>query len=248
MRNRKPNLFIVGPPHTGTTSLWRYLGEHPDVVMSKLKEPSFFIDFNPQIKTMKQYMKQFDHAKNEKIIGEASPNYIYSPSAAKRIHRFNPKAKIIIMLRDPNKAVLSWMSATFRHPKGDKDIEEPHWDIYDYKTNIARFKRVFPKKQILLIDFNEFSKDTLKVYKRILKFLDIKDDGRTDFPIHNQGYEIKSKFFQGLIQRYFYGENWLKSFFKLFISRETAQKIADLNKKKTDQNRSFFGNSGLKQR
>lgn len=42
-----PNLFVVGAPKAGTTSLWHYLRQHPDVFMSALKEPHFFTDYTP---------------------------------------------------------------------------------------------------------------------------------------------------------------------------------------------------------
>ena len=38
-----PNLFIIGAMKSGTTSLHEYLNEHPDIIMSEVKEPGFFL-------------------------------------------------------------------------------------------------------------------------------------------------------------------------------------------------------------
>ena len=68
--HKKPNLFIVGSPKCGTTSLYHYLKEHPQICMSKEKELNYaeFSEYNPYIKNLKDYLSQWDHIKDEKII------------------------------------------------------------------------------------------------------------------------------------------------------------------------------------
>ena len=116
----KPNLFIVGQPKSGTTALHQFLGQHPEIYMSSIKEPHFFCsDFHLEsdraygkkrffdFRSESAYLQLFNRAGKAKVIGESSTNYLYSQVAAEKIHNFNPDAKIIIILREPAKFLYS---------------------------------------------------------------------------------------------------------------------------------------------
>lgn len=116
----KPNLFIVGQPKSGTTALHQFLGQHPEIYMSSIKEPHFFCsDFHLEsdraygkqrffdFRSESAYLQLFAKAEGAKVIGESSTNYLYSQVAAQKIHNFNPDAKIIIILREPAKYLYS---------------------------------------------------------------------------------------------------------------------------------------------
>lgn len=111
-----PNFLIVGAAKAGTTALYHYLKQHPQVYMSPNKETNFFafegqeISFSgpgdekiseSAITTLEAYADQFEAASNEVAIGEASPWYLYSTLAAENIHRYVPHAKLIMVLRNP---------------------------------------------------------------------------------------------------------------------------------------------------
>ena len=103
---RKPDFFIVGAPKCGTTSLYYYLRQHPQIFMPEYKEPHFFgKDLNKRsdefIYDEEKYLTLFKNAESDQKIGEASTFYLYSESAPGEIKEFNPNAKIIIMLRNP---------------------------------------------------------------------------------------------------------------------------------------------------
>lgn len=111
----KPNLFIVGLPKCGSTSLHNYLQQHPEVYMSFEKEPNYFntdqikesIDYHNKViqrfefKDFNKYMSLFNGNFDKKICGESNVSYIFSENAAKNIYNFNPHAKVIIILREP---------------------------------------------------------------------------------------------------------------------------------------------------
>ena len=116
----KPNLFIVGQPKSGTTALHQFLGQHPEIYMSSIKEPHFFCsDFHLEsdraygkqrffdFRSESSYLQLFAKANGVKIAGESSTNYLYSHVTAEKIHNFNPDAKIIIILREPAKYLYS---------------------------------------------------------------------------------------------------------------------------------------------
>jgi hypothetical protein len=113
-----PNFFIVGAQKAGTTSLYHYLNQHPQVYMSPIKEPFFFDhemnskgevvrrEFGghrqpPRFTNIEEYSVLFEGVRGEKAIGEATPLYIYAPGTAERIERYVPGAKSIALLRNP---------------------------------------------------------------------------------------------------------------------------------------------------
>jgi hypothetical protein len=114
-----PNFFIIGAQKAGTTSLYHYLKQHPQVYMSPRKEPIFFNhELNadgevvsekfggpgappPKFANIREYQTLFRGVSSEKAIGEASVLYIYAPGTAQRIKRYVPEARLIALLRNP---------------------------------------------------------------------------------------------------------------------------------------------------
>ncbi|PIG94472.1 sulfotransferase [Gloeocapsopsis sp. IPPAS B-1203] len=112
-----PNFLVVGAAKAGTTALYYYLKQHPQIYMSPEKEPKFFalegdkLDFRgpgdrenickSAITDIETYRQLFQGVTNEIAIGEASPLYLYSPKAAERIKKYIPDAKLIAILRNP---------------------------------------------------------------------------------------------------------------------------------------------------
>lgn len=109
-----PNFLIIGAAKSGTTALYHYMKQHPQIYMSPLKETEFFafegekLDFygpgdmpRHSITKLEDYQAQFQNVSNEIAIGEASPAYLYISAASDRIQQHIPDAKLIVILRDP---------------------------------------------------------------------------------------------------------------------------------------------------
>src|SRR3990170_8700279 len=107
-----PNFLIIGAHKSGTTSLYQYLRQHPQVFMPQLIEPSFFsyegqnLQHNPSIRRhvitrFEDYVALFQEARGEIAIGEASPMYLKCPQSAVRIKHYIPDARLIVILRNP---------------------------------------------------------------------------------------------------------------------------------------------------
>lgn len=120
MQKQLPNFLIIGAAKSGTTSLYHYLKQHPDVFMPSMKEPSFFahetnLTFNESntssvfsetvknntVTTLQDYLALFDGVTTEDAIGEASPVYLYATEAPLIIKKYIPNVKLIVILRNP---------------------------------------------------------------------------------------------------------------------------------------------------
>jgi len=110
-----PNFLIIGANRAGTTSLYHYLKQHPDIYMTPFKEPSFFVlegmtidskdPFRNDVTTdLKNYLRLFEGVSGEKAIGEASTIYlhaIHKHNALSKMKQYVPHAKLIVSLRNP---------------------------------------------------------------------------------------------------------------------------------------------------
>lgn len=132
-----PNLFLVGAPKCGTTSLYEYLRVHPQIYFPydpelvpsaespgywRCKEPAYFctdLDLPPDlsIKDEQQYLRLYDKAGAERWRGDASAFYLYSSIAAERIKAFCPDARILITLRPPIDEMRSWHNDFVQGPR-----------------------------------------------------------------------------------------------------------------------------------
>jgi len=104
-----PSFFILGAAKCGTTSLHGFLGQHPEICMSDPKEPFYFE--GPFGKGVSWYFNRyFGHwSPSLTAVGEARHRNLYAPSAAARIHRYNPDARLIVCMRKPaDRAVSHW--------------------------------------------------------------------------------------------------------------------------------------------
>ncbi len=149
----KPNFFIVGAAKAGTTALWEYLNQHPEVFLSRVKEPHFFFkekenanfrkDFKRKlsenqnskhqqfISSKATYLELFKEAMGCKAIGEASASYLFSSTAAQGIYDFNPNSKVIIILRNPIERAFSHYLMNLRMGFSTKPFYEDF--IHDFE-------------------------------------------------------------------------------------------------------------------
>ena len=113
---QRPNFFVAGAAKSGTSSLFHYLGAHPDVYKSPSKEPHFFCSQHfPErftgpgdegfsrdtVRDEAAYRRLFSGADAFTAAGEASVYYLLYPDVAECIQAWNPQAKIILLLRNP---------------------------------------------------------------------------------------------------------------------------------------------------
>jgi hypothetical protein len=215
-----PSFFIVGAPKCGTTSLNDYLRQHPGLFIPERKELHYFgsdLQFTKTVRpTQEEYLAHFSLAQPGQIAGEASVWYLFSQSAAKEIQDFSPVAKIIIMLRSPADMLYSLHSqylfesnedlADFaaalaaeedrsqgrRLPPGSNYREGLLYRrVARFAEQVSRYLDVFPREQVHIIDFDDFTRDTPRVFVEVLDFLGVDSTFRCEFEVSNPNKQIK---------------------------------------------------------
>jgi hypothetical protein len=210
-----PNFFIVGAPKCGTTALYEYLKAHPNIFMAPKERHFFATDSYNERESLDSYLRLFKNSSDQhRAIGEASVWYLYSTEAAKNIYKFNNKARIIAMLRNPIDLVYSLHSElVFNYEEDEREFEKAWFlqaerkkgnklprrigyrfcpDRLQYSAvgqlgaQVERLLNIFPDEQVKLLLFDDFKTNTLSVYEDVLSFLGVPSDRRTDFPRVNK--------------------------------------------------------------
>ncbi len=209
-----PTIFIVGAPRCGTTSLAAYLGSHPRVFLTHLKEPHHFgADLDIRLRPYadrRRYLELFDGAGRDQQAGEASVFYLYSKTAPHEIQELNPSARIIILLRDPVEMVCSLHAHNYLLGYEDlADLEEAlaaeadrrrgrrisstcfvpvalqYSALGKYADHVRRYQEVFGPDRVRTIVFDDFKSEPERIYRETLDFLGLEPAGLPDFKTHN---------------------------------------------------------------
>lgn len=198
-----PDFIIIGVQKGGTTSLYNYLSQHPQIAPATTKEIHYF-DFNFD-KSTDWYCSHFPTpAEGEYLLtGEASPYYIFHPQVPQRIYDLFPQVKIIALLRNPvERAIshyyyyikvkyesLSFEEAIAREPerlKGEleKLLADPTYYSYEhqhhaylqrgiYADQLPAWLKLFPKEQILILKSEDLYANPCENYNKVLNFLNL---------------------------------------------------------------------------
>jgi hypothetical protein len=187
----KVNLFLVGAAKSGTTSLYKMLGQHPDIFVGDKKEPHFFAKdcFKPSKRyqkrlclTLEDYEFNYQSADHQAYYLDASVYYLYFEEVAKALFNYNPDAKIMIILRNPVGRFYSHykmlrkegvtnlsLSEFIKHPIDNNGLNV--LKMGEYQKAVERYQTLF-KDQCLVLNFSEL-KDTHSLMKKICTFLNI---------------------------------------------------------------------------
>ena len=210
-----PNFLIIGAHKCGTTSLYEYLRQHPQVFMPQLKEPSFFtfenqnLDHFPAMKRnvvtrFEDYADLFREANGYAAVGEASPMYFKCSYSAANIKRHLPHARLILILRNPLERAYSHFQMELRNGtvKSRNFAEAIHEYellpdgiryqryIHDgkYFTLLKPYLDLFGAENILVLLFDQLRSDPFGLMKSVFEFLGIDDEFMPDLSEkHNEG-------------------------------------------------------------
>lgn len=163
-----PNFLICGAEKSGTTSLYKYLNSHPDILFSKPKETFFF---NRHFsKGKKWFAEHFNDYSGEKLIGEGTATTMYSSKAPQRIQEVLGSPKLIFVLRNPIDRAYSQYYFYLKKGKIEpsqsfvESIKEDSWGILSkgiYIDHLIKFSN-FDKKILLSKDLKRKPVSTIR--------------------------------------------------------------------------------------
>jgi len=225
---RLPNFLIIGAAKGGTTSLYYYLNQHPDVYMSPVKEPRFFalegevLNFqNPDkainqtsVTSLTEYYRLFEGVTHETAIGEASPLYLYSAKAVERIAHYVPQAKLMAILRNPvdrayscYKHLIALERFSFKEALAEENrrIEQNWAHLWHYQqagyyyAQLSRYFNQFDKSQIEVYLFDDLKTKPLEVVQKAFSFLEVDNSFTPDLTYKNVSNNPKVKVLQNIV-------------------------------------------------
>jgi Sulfotransferase family len=189
-----PNFLIIGAMKAGTTALYYYLEQHPQIYMSPVKEPDFFcfegeknLDGSP-VTDIDTYRDLFKSVSGERAIGEASHCYLYEPRAVERIKHYVPEARFIAVLRNPVGRAHSHFLHRVRdgtEPLTDfaralrEDAHRKNPQDYVgrglYHGQLKRYFDAFGRDQIRVYLYEDLSDAPLDTLRDAFRFLEVDD-------------------------------------------------------------------------
>ena len=197
------DFMIVGAQKCGTTALWEYLSAHPQIGMSQPKEVHLFSaqayspDWSPA-EIDRVYEPWFQHCTDASVLGEVTPIYMFLPEVAPELKRYNPRLKLIVLLRDSVERTISnyymqralgkeklpislallaepWRLWRCQNPRGKGSAYRFH--SYRarslYSGQLRNLFRCFDRDQVLVVSSAELLRNHCRTLRRVFTFLEV---------------------------------------------------------------------------
>lgn len=212
-----PDFLIIGVAKGGTSSLYSYLSQHPDLELSREQEIHYFASFYNR--GINYYRSFFPLKSSTKMTGESSPYYFFHPQAPSRIKRDLPNARIILLLRDPVKRAYSnynmvksidWVKSFdeavsiekdrilphHERIKTDPNYKNQHHQTFSYITRgyyseqLENWLKHYNREDILILKSEEFFQDPKNTLREVYAYLGIDEKYPQDLtPKNSRVYE-----------------------------------------------------------
>ena len=213
-----PDFLVIGAPKAGTTALHAALAAHPGLYMSAIKEPKFFLSDGPpptkggpgdaltyreHVWRREDYEALFEPAPPGTLTGESTPLYLYDRAALRRIRETIPRARLIVIVRDPvERAHSNWthLWSAGLEPIGDfvrACGEEEHrvaagWASFWHYIGLGRYGEqleylftLFPREQVLVLRYRRMVDQPAQTLDQICAFLGVAQGVLTEIPRQN---------------------------------------------------------------
>ena len=224
------NFVIGGTQKGGTSALDLFLRQHPEICMPKTKKELHYFDREENFGGQTDYKKYHAHFRPEsqhRVIGEATPSYMYWTATPYRIWSYNPQMKWILVLRNPvERAFSAWNMETKRgaeHISFEKAVEQEaarcrealplqhrvfsYIDRGFYAHQVRRLFNIFAEDNCLVLLNEELRTEHEKALRKVFKFLKVKSDFiPPEASVFEQDYdqEINSELRSKLTDMFYY--------------------------------------------
>ncbi|MGB3514431.1 MAG: tetratricopeptide repeat protein [Microcoleaceae cyanobacterium] len=211
----EPNFIVIGVKKGGTTSIYNYLTQHPQILPGIKKEVDFWsFYFHRGLDWYRAHFPKIPESENF-LTGEASPSYFDSPDTPARLFHFFPKIKLIVLLRNPVDRAISNYYHEVRLNSESMSVEEvinsrlekltkvsssfvtekDYWNYQgDYIASsvyvdwLKKWLTIFPRENLLILKSEDFYSDSETTMKQVFNFLGLPDYQISDYPKLNAGY------------------------------------------------------------
>jgi hypothetical protein len=215
-----PNLFLIGAPKCGTTSVAQWLSERDDIFLPIIKEQDYFNKDhnNSDTHTLEAYLKYYVDAPTAiPYCLDGSIWYLYSSVAVPAVLEFCPAAKFIVVLRNPVEMAYSLHDQLIFSEFDDVEDFEVAWNLQpqrllgekiprrcpepkflQYKEacslgkQLDRLYQASPREKVFVIFTEDLKSAPRKVWVELMAFLGLEDDGRVEFRAVNAAHEVRS--------------------------------------------------------
>jgi tetratricopeptide (TPR) repeat protein len=210
-----PQFIIIGTQKGGTTSLYRYLEQHPQIVPAIRKE-IYFWNYHHR-RGLDWYLAHFPQLSSTEnwMTGEASPNYLEDQQAPARLFQTFPNIKLIVLLRNPVDRAVSqyhhWIRLNreqqsletalqleldyFSFDSGYLEIDQRYWTETSrylwrglYVKFMQRWMTIFPKEQFLILRSEDFYTQPEATLTQVFDFLNLPPTSEMNLTPYNQGF------------------------------------------------------------
>lgn len=193
---RLPGALIIGAAKAGTTSLFEYLVQHPQVCGARFKEVRFFD--RQWERGSRWYRANFAPGPGQHLCIEATPAYLHVAEVPARVHSLIPEAKLIVLVREPIARAFSHYNYRLSEGTETLSFEEAlaleehrshrfaYRDCSLYWPQISRWRRHFPDTSILFLKSERLFEDPTRVFGEVLAFLGLEPHADTDFTPRNR--------------------------------------------------------------
>lgn len=235
---RLPHWLLIGAPKAGTTAFAAWLGQHPDAYLSEEKELYFFDD--QWSKGTGWYSSQFGAAPAGALCGEATPSYLYSDLALRRIAETVPRARLLVILREP--ARRAWSQYLFIRQLGeelrsfaeaiDAELSDPKCLPWPHRVpgyvsggfyagRIRKVQELCGAGSLLVLFHEELVADPLGTYAAACAHIGLDPTFVPELRRENPTYDVRSV----LVQRN------LWALWRRPATRKLARKLSRLNRR-----------------
>jgi hypothetical protein len=222
------SFFVVGAPRCATTALSRALAGNPHISFSKPKETHFFLEDRsdmPVDEIRRLYLSRFhpNLARDSQAIGDGSVSYLYDPNAIRQALAFDSRAKFIVSVRNPVDMLRSYHARLlFLLDEDEKDFSRA-WELQDERRagrnipkrcrdprllqygqvaslgrQIEQMFEVAGRERCHVVVFDDIVANPGSVYRQLLEFIGVDDDGRREFKIKRGNSSFRSRWLQQL--------------------------------------------------
>ena len=266
---RVPDFFVVGQLKSGTTALYEMLRQHPQIHLPDRKEPRFFAEEmyhrdpprpggTPQ--TLAEYLSWFDGAGVDQLIGDNSPCYLWSRTAAERIASVRPDARIVAIVREPASMVRSLhLELVQLYVETETDLRRAielegarrrglqiprhtYWpkmlqyaEFTRYAEQLSRYRERFAPEQMLVLVYDDFRAENAATVRRVLRFLGVDEHAPIVATDANPSVRVRSRRVHELVHAVSVGHGPLSRTVKGSLKTVTPRRLRQSALRATQQ-------------